>query len=283
MFKKSRYVYEIYREKSFTKAARKLGISQPCLSEAVKTIEGKLGAPLFERATVPVVPTDEGMEYIKVAEQIIELQETFSSKMKNINSVSCGTLRVGAPAHILTYILNDALEEFSKQYPKVAVTVTEDDSVTLAQALADDKIDLLIDSFASEPQGTALFPLLTERLLLAVPESSRANMNILAYSTTPTKIYDSKGEQPDLTCVPIELFRNEKFIMPKAHNPICEAAEEALGKMGFEPKVQVTVDQPMASYTLTARGRGCSFVTDGIFRKSRLEDPVLLYNFCGGG
>ena len=54
MFQGMEYIYTVYKEKSFSKAAKKLFISQPSLSATVKRIEKKIGAPVFDRSTKPV-------------------------------------------------------------------------------------------------------------------------------------------------------------------------------------------------------------------------------------
>ena len=81
MFKKMDYVYAVYKEKSFTKAAEKLFISQPCLSAAIKKIEDEIGVPLFERRYSSVRPTKIGLEYIAAIEQIKATQQDFLSKI----------------------------------------------------------------------------------------------------------------------------------------------------------------------------------------------------------
>ena len=53
MFQGMHYIYEVYKERSFSKAAQNLYISQPSLSAAVKKIENRIGAPLFDRSTAP--------------------------------------------------------------------------------------------------------------------------------------------------------------------------------------------------------------------------------------
>lgn len=60
MFSEKYYVYEVYRERSFTKAAKNLYISQPALSLMVKKAEQKIGTPLFNRDTNPVSLTEAG-------------------------------------------------------------------------------------------------------------------------------------------------------------------------------------------------------------------------------
>ena len=60
MFTWKKYVYEVYKERSFTKAAQNLYISQPSLSARIKKIEEIIGEPLFDRSTTPLQLTEPG-------------------------------------------------------------------------------------------------------------------------------------------------------------------------------------------------------------------------------
>ena len=60
MFRGMEYVYAIWKEQSFSNAAKKLFISQPALSNSIKRIEDKIGMPLFDRSTSPIQLTDVG-------------------------------------------------------------------------------------------------------------------------------------------------------------------------------------------------------------------------------
>ncbi len=70
MFTWKKYVYEVYREKSFSKAAQNLYISQPSLSARIKKVEERIGVPLFDRSTSPLQLTEVGKAYIEAAEEI---------------------------------------------------------------------------------------------------------------------------------------------------------------------------------------------------------------------
>lgn len=74
MFSGMNYVYEVYKEQSFSKAAENLYISQPALSSMIKKIETKIGMPLFDRSTSPIQLTECGKKYIKTAEKIMDLE-----------------------------------------------------------------------------------------------------------------------------------------------------------------------------------------------------------------
>ena len=60
MFTGKKYIYEVYKEKSFSKAAQNLYISQPSLSARIKKIEDQIGVPLFDRSTSPLKLTEIG-------------------------------------------------------------------------------------------------------------------------------------------------------------------------------------------------------------------------------
>ena len=68
------YIYAVYQEKSFSKAARRLYVSQPWLSSVVKKAEQELNVPIFDRSTNPISLTAEGEYYIRQIECILAIQ-----------------------------------------------------------------------------------------------------------------------------------------------------------------------------------------------------------------
>ena len=71
MFQGMHYIYEVYKEMNFSRAARNLFISQPSLSAAVKKAEAQIGFPVFDRSSNPIQLTDLGREYIRSIETIL--------------------------------------------------------------------------------------------------------------------------------------------------------------------------------------------------------------------
>ena len=74
MLNEMKYVYAVYQEKSFSKAARKLQVSQPALSKMVRKVEKDIGVIIFDRSTIPVTVTREGAFYIKSIEDIMFIE-----------------------------------------------------------------------------------------------------------------------------------------------------------------------------------------------------------------
>ena len=79
MLNEMKYVYAVYQEKSFSKAARKLQVSQPALSKMVRKVEKDIGVIIFDRSTIPVTVTREGAFYIKSIEDIMFIQRNLKS------------------------------------------------------------------------------------------------------------------------------------------------------------------------------------------------------------
>ena len=77
MFQGREYVYAVYREKSFSRAAQKLFISQPSLSAAVKRTEERIGYPVFDRSTKPLKLTECGEKYIAAVEKMMAAEQEF--------------------------------------------------------------------------------------------------------------------------------------------------------------------------------------------------------------
>ena len=86
------YIYLVYQEKSFSKAAKKLFVSQSAVSAMVKKMEGKLGCQIFDRSTIPLTVTKEGEYYIKCAEQFMRLEKNMDAYFKDMADMNTGHL-----------------------------------------------------------------------------------------------------------------------------------------------------------------------------------------------
>lgn len=90
------YIYAIYQEKSFSKAAKKLYVSQPWLSATVKKVEQQLQIPLFDRSTNPISLTDAGRYYIEQIERIMAIEEEMQRHFNEMRSVNNVELHIGS-------------------------------------------------------------------------------------------------------------------------------------------------------------------------------------------
>ena len=85
-----RYAYEVYKERSFSLAAKRLYVSQPALSLTIRKLEDELGLQIFDRTTKPVSLTAEGKVYMETAQHILRLTEQLDSYISDRRALLTG-------------------------------------------------------------------------------------------------------------------------------------------------------------------------------------------------
>ncbi len=283
MFSKIDYVYAVYKEQSFTKAAEKLFVSQPYLSASIKRIEKQVGAPLFERKHSSVRPTKVGYEYIQAAEKIMDIEKHFTAKVSDINMLDSGNINIGCSIFFSYYLMPDILKKFAALYPNIDITLTDASASNLDRLLNDEEIDLIIDTKDTEKKNCEYIPLAEEKILLAVPTSLKCNDKISQYALTPEEIYSNATDFSSVKSVSLDNFKDENFILLKNGNNMHTKAVSLFEANNISPKVCFSLDLLATSYALTAAGNGISFVTDTIFKNKLVKDDVLLYDVKGSG
>ncbi len=278
MFKKLDYVYAVYKEESFTKAAERLYISQPSLSAAIKNVEAEVGAPLFNRSGGGVTLTEIGREYINAAERMMSIKDEFENRVNEICNLDVGKIVVGGTNFLSSYLLPRIINRFSSLYPKIEVTLVEENSRTLGELVKNGEIDIVVDSFDEAAEEYTRYPLANERILLCVPSDFKINEALSDYAISPEDIYNGAEDAFDKPAVSIEMFKDESFILLKNGNDMYYRAAKIFEKAAIIPKVAFYVDQLNISYFLAESGMGLCFVTDTLFRFGKFRNKIVLYN-----
>lgn len=177
------------QEKSFTKAAAKLGVTQPAVSTNISELEKGLGVKLFERLHGETVLTPEGKVYMRYVEKYMSL----SSELGNLfTDLPQSHVRISASEEIYTYIISRALEDFSTIHPQV----------TFERSLFDDA-DL---KFSLRPASGNLFdvnPDVIARIKVSLSSPATGMGDI--YATRETNSYF------ELVCQPTQAFACTKL------------------------------------------------------------------------
>ncbi|MFH0299349.1 LysR family transcriptional regulator [Bradyrhizobium sp. 31Argb] len=120
----------VARERSFTRAAAKLGISQPTLSEIVRGLEERLGVRLLNRTTRSVTPTQAGERlFLKIGPKFDEMDVELAA-LGELREKPAGTIRITATEHAADAILMPALANVLPHYPDIKVEVLIDYGLT---------------------------------------------------------------------------------------------------------------------------------------------------------
>lgn len=261
MFKYADYIYKIYEEKSFTKASKKLYISQPSLSAIVKKAEQLLGFDIFVRGTAHL--TDEGAVYISAIEEMRRVERGLKNDIENIRSLNFGDISVSGATLISSFILPKIIMEFSRRYPGIHVSLLESNSSNLQEKLLSEEIDVLID-YDFDKNIFDAFPIKQEHILLAVPKQHPINEKL-------------RGNALPDGYVDLAELKDEKFILLKSGNNMHKISHKICSEYGFSPQTAIEVDQLLTAYNMANAGMGITFVTDTVVHSTAKNDQLLFY------
>lgn len=206
---------------NLTKAAKRLFIAQPSLSQNLNKIEQEIGTPLFIRSKEGMKPTLAGELYYKMAKDILNIYDDFISEISYINEMKKGRVSLGVVNFLGSVILPEILPSFKKEYPNIDVFVKEELTTPLVNMILDSKIELGI--FHTHPNFTfngLNYEILNRDKFVLVTSKNKygknkkqisrndiINQNFIALNTT-----QGIRKISDIICEDLELVPNIKFL-----------------------------------------------------------------------
>ncbi|OUO93499.1 LysR family transcriptional regulator [Cloacibacillus sp. An23] len=277
MIREMEYILAIYKEKSFSQAAKTLHVSQPALSGMVKKVENNLGAPIFDRSTTPITLTHAGEYYVGCAEKILRIKYEMEDYFKNLRTQSMTVVNIGAASFFCVYILPEFIKEFRQRCPGCQINILELNATDTSEHLLKDTADFVIDVRKELPDDIASFTLYQEHILLAVPSQFSVNAKLGNYRMGFEDVRRGAHIDGSMRAVDMRLFRDEPFILLRKGHDMTRRALEICGEAGFTPNVVAEFDQMLSSFRMVLNGGGVAFVRDGVARHVAPTDGVVFY------
>jgi len=169
-----RILKAIASEKSFTKAAEILFVSQPSLSKQIKILENRLGIILLNRENNTISLTEGGKVFLQYAERILALCEESCRALNDVKNGDRGNLTVGASQTIGTYLMPRVLSLFAQNYPQINIKVQVDSTRIIAKNVVNHEIDIAIvggDVPEELKKNLEIEKFVEDELILIVPKS----------------------------------------------------------------------------------------------------------------
>ncbi|SEO69190.1 DNA-binding transcriptional regulator, LysR family [Actinacidiphila rubida] len=239
-FQQLAYFVAVADARHFTRAAEAVHVSQPSLSQQIRTLENELGAPLFSRARGNITLTDAGEALLPLARRILADADTARHEVMELAQLRRGRVRLGAPPSLCTGLLPDVLREFHDRHPGIQLLVEEGGSHDLVRELARGSLDLAL----------VVLPLPTPSPALTTVELFQEDLVVVSsvdaeVPPTPLRISDLAGR-------PMVMFRHG-YDLRDLTLAACRAA-------GFEPYFTVEGGEMDAVLGFVRAGLGLGVV-----------------------
>lgn len=238
-----RYFVAVAEECHFTRAAERLGIGQPPLSQQIRQLEAEIGAPLFHRRPRAIALTDAGASLLQDARQILDSAQQALTRTQRVARGEAGALRIGminsAPFHPF---VPRAIRDFGQRYPEATLSLEENSTPVLAAAVAGGDVDVaFVRPLLGNDASLAEEALFDEDMLVALPLGhALARFQSLS-------LWSLAGER-------FVLFPRD--VGAGLYDEIIATCRQA----GFSPQVAQETSQVTSIVNLVAAGLGVSLV-----------------------
>ena len=187
----------VAEEQNFGRAAKRLGMSQPPLSEQIQVLEQALKVKLFDRSRRGAKLTPVGAAILPAVRKFAEQLERLELAVEEAVAGQSGVLTIGAISTAMFDVLPGLIEQLKNDYPHLTVSVREIDSVEAVPALESSDIDLAFARLDGD-LGASIksLPLLEDRLVVAMaadhPLASRSRINLSSLANEPLVMFSRK-------------------------------------------------------------------------------------------
>jgi DNA-binding transcriptional LysR family regulator len=216
-----RYFIAVAEELSFSRAAERLQMAQPPLSQQIQALEAEMGVKLFDRKKRPLQLTVAGQAFAEEAQLTLANLEQAVQRTQRIYQGELGHLTIGFTSSVANGVLPDILRTFRQRYPDIKLILREENTAFQLQGLRDRKTDVaFVYQYHEmlEEQDLEMITLAPEPLLAVLPQNHRL------------------ARCPKIALSDLE---NEEFVLPRPQvaSGLQEQIYQICSQAGFMPKV----------------------------------------------
>lgn len=274
-----RYFLTVAEERQFTRAAARLHIQQPPLSQQIQELERELGFALFTRLPRGVELTSAGAAFVIDARAVLDALDQGVLNARRVANGQLGSVRIALTSSAAFHPLaTAAIRQFRATHPDIAIDLNEINAADIIERMMNGRVDAGILRKPIEMPAELHFDLLhEERMVLVLPVGHALLRRSKATQDTKTKTTRA-AKQPR---VPLEALAGESFIFvrrpgaPGMYADFIRACEAA----GFKPDVVSEVPRMLSAINLVAAGAGITLVPASM---QRYQQEAVVYCAVAG-
>ena len=258
----------LYEEKSISKTANKLYVSQPAISYSLKELENQLGYTLFYRNSKGIEPTAEAKElygYISTAFNILNEAE---DHLKKLDNLKIGCLKIGISPQIGISYITDVITKFRKKHPGVRFEFTSKESSEMLEMLENRNLDLMIDT---------------------LPINSKKNINKEVLAKKESCFVYNKNKFENIKINTIEELLKYNLILPSYNTSVRSKLDEDMESRGIKIDSSIEVDSSEMLLEMVNKGLGIgyiykdfisNYINNSDLEIIKLEDELPTQDIC---
>lgn len=248
------YFVAVAEELHFGRAAQRLGIAQPPLSQQIQKLEAELGAQLFERTRRSVALTSAGEALLPEARRLLVMAERAAEHAREVHEGKAGTLRMGMIGSAAYRLVPELLRHYRQRYPQVKFELTEMATADQLDRVEVGTLDLGLVRPPVLREGLRTAVVWSEPLIAALP----ANHRLAEYEA-----------------ITVADLRDEPFVLfPRRSGPgLFETISQMCADNGFSPNVVQEAVQMQTIVGFVGAGFGVAIVPASV-RDFRLSGVV---------
>ncbi|MCH3951500.1 MAG: LysR family transcriptional regulator [Acidaminococcus sp.] len=279
MFRYMDYIYTVYEEHSFSRAAQKMHISQSSLSITIARAEKEIGAKIFNRGTNPISLTEFGISYIESVKTIYALKNDLEEYIRQMGAALRGRVAIGASSFFSTYLLTHTIQKFRNTYPHVKIELFDHIMPELEKKLDSEFIDFIVSNTKKTEERYRNILLFPDYLYLMVVPKLCPQTISPAQSVAFEEIGHEKN--PRAKSIDLTQFAEVPFLLLHPGNNLRYSADNLLEKAGVHPPIVLEVDETMTLYPMVKAGLGATIVGSYVIRMLGKPGDALFFPLAG--
>lgn len=264
--KQFKYITVLAEELNFSKAAVKLGISQPSLSQFVTNLETELGVKLFDRSSLPMKLTMSGKTYVIGARHILDSYESTVDRIADIEKGNVGKIAVGTSPSLCQHIFPNAVKKLKDKYPNICVNIYEAKTKELHRMLDEGKLDFIFCVNNDERSGCITVPVHEEIILIAVHKSSDEFFKLQSVATDNTVSFK---DLKDFSFIALESDQ----VMTRSLYSLCRLCN-------IKPNISVSVSEVLSAYAMLKSNSGIALLPSSFEKFGNMNENIAYFKIA---
>lgn len=259
------HILKIAEEKSITKAAEKLFLTQSALNQQLLHLEQELGTPLFKRSKTNWGPTRAGEIYLEGAREMLRVKQNTYSRISDLTHGHTGTIRVGMTPVRGPEMFIHVYPAFHREYPNLVVVPYELNVFQMQKLVTAGELDLgFMTLFESQRDDNEYEDLYEEEILIAVPESWELE----------GAVQTEEGQRPRL---PLQALKERPMILLRKQTTMRPVLDKLFRARQLVPQILFDTANPATILEMVRAGISCGIVAESTTRG--FQEGIRYYSF----